>query len=288
MSLEIIREHFSDIGRFHTSGIYSVLSKFIATEPRMSEMVEQVPLNRAPPLVFFGAIHALLLSGIEHPLCDFYPSTGGKINLIPELENEICDRFKDFYSNYENEIAPFMLKNTQTNEVRRSFVLLPAISEILERERVDNLSLVEIGCSAGLILNIDNYQFDIQGTKHKFQLAANIFKENSQNIIMLKGRFEQYLDFIVEKTKKSEALLIYSVWVLYQFSQEEKNNLFKHLELLAKKLNKKIYFLHDEWPEVEKLSYANILLREILPDGYQTEKKICRAGHHCQWLEVCT
>jgi hypothetical protein len=73
MSNELAK-HFKDFANLKSSAIYAILSDFISTQPEILRVMENIPLQKSPRTIFFAAIHALLLKGIQHRLADFYPS----------------------------------------------------------------------------------------------------------------------------------------------------------------------------------------------------------------------
>ncbi|MET1026064.1 MAG: DUF2332 domain-containing protein [Dongiaceae bacterium] len=109
------------------------------------------PAADALPLRLAGALHALVLSGADADLANHYPplaSGSAEPNLWPavlralEIHRPLIDRF--------------LSMPPQTNEIRRSAVLLGGFMEI-QRSINMPLYLLEIGASAGLNSNWDRY-----------------------------------------------------------------------------------------------------------------------------------
>lgn len=165
MNTSTLAEHFKSFASLKSSAIYAELSDFISTQPEILQSVAHIPLQKSPRTILFAAVHALLLQGIKHPLADFYPSVNGAKKLNEENRSELNTCFSDFFQKYKDKITPFLMNNTQTNEARRSVSLLPAFSEIVKRERVHHFSMIEIGSSAGFLLNVDQYYYDLNGFK---------------------------------------------------------------------------------------------------------------------------
>ena len=109
------------------------------------------PTADALPLRLAGALHALVLSGTDANLADHYPplaSGSPRPGLWPAVlhalnaQRPLIDRF--------------LSTPPQTNEIRRSAVLLGGFMEI--QQAIDMpLYLLEIGASAGLNSNWDRY-----------------------------------------------------------------------------------------------------------------------------------
>ena len=102
----------------------------------------------------------MLLKGYEHPLKNYFPTITG----VPVKEYDGFYRlFQDFCQKHILEIIQMMqTKIIQTNEVRRSIVLLTGFNWIINREGNTKLSLIEIGCSAGLNLYWDKYCYQYE------------------------------------------------------------------------------------------------------------------------------
>ncbi len=347
MNLDAIADHFRLFSNIQSSPIYAALAGFVATQPQILQAINIVPVKNSPRTVLFAAVHALLLKGIQHPLADFYPTLNGKKTLNDENRSELCADFLDFFTRYQAELKPYFLKTTQTNEPKRSAALLPAFSEIIKREKNNTFSLIEIGTSAGFLLNVDKYSYKLNDFllgdvgQHEpfstewrgnlptnlknsfihienkigidinplniedpelrlwlkaliwpesvnrlktFDVACQIFEENKDNITMLKGTLDDYVDQILSICSKSHILCFLAVWVLYQLSEDEKRKINETFSFLAKSTDKKIYFILDDW-EVTALTEANtIILREFDSQGNYTDQKLAETHHHGTWV----
>ena len=141
------------------SPLWSELSRRIVTEPEGEAIIELVmpaPERQRRPVLFFAALHDLLLEDprealgahLRHrwpdpnhrPLDDPWPLV---VDLVARRGDEIAHRCAT--------------RQTQTNEASRAAVILLVLDH-LTRE-VGELSLVEIGSSAGLLLQLDRYEY---------------------------------------------------------------------------------------------------------------------------------
>jgi hypothetical protein len=106
------------------------------------------------PLRLAGALHALRIEGLA--LTEVYPpsavSDDALWQAILEAFDVHCHRITDWL-----ESAP------QTNEVRRSAVILPGLALVRDRYAVP-FELLELGTSAGLNLRADKFCVDAGGT----------------------------------------------------------------------------------------------------------------------------
>ncbi len=141
----------------NSSPLYAHLSVRIANDPDILVLVAKADRTTTITNLFFGAVQFLLLSGVQHPLRDFYP------NLAPSPRplSKVYPYFRDFCLSHANEIQELVTtRRVQTNEVRRCAALLPAFKLLSTRVEGKPLAIVEIGSSAGLHLLWDKYSYD--------------------------------------------------------------------------------------------------------------------------------
>ncbi|KZN23544.1 hypothetical protein A4G99_11605 [Haladaptatus sp. R4] len=155
MSLAEEFEWFADwcVG---TSPLYEKLARGVADDPYLLSLAEEIPPKRGTPNILFAAVHWHLLSGVSHPLTDFYPS----VTDDPKTADPFPP-FREFCAEHEDELLPLLRnRRTQTNAVRRCTALFPAFSHISNEVGGEPLALVELGPSGGLNLCWDRYVYD--------------------------------------------------------------------------------------------------------------------------------
>jgi hypothetical protein len=142
---------------------YSAISRAVADDDNVLTLLDDAPLLQRRPLLLLAAVHFLLLSGIEHPLADFYDT----VRLArgwpdePPPEGDVAVAFTDFCRVHRREIEELTAtRSTQTNEVGRCSALLPGLCHIAAQyDRHEPLSLLDLGTSAGLNLLFDDYAY---------------------------------------------------------------------------------------------------------------------------------
>jgi hypothetical protein len=137
------------------SPLYEKLALGIRTDPELIALAMRKREGQPPANILLGAVHSLLLQGADHPLADHYPS----VRPGAELHGDPVAAFKGFVIAHQAALIPMIEAGvTNTNEVGRSAVLLPAFAHIAQRTG-QGLHLVELGPSAGFNLNFDKYHY---------------------------------------------------------------------------------------------------------------------------------
>ena len=107
------------------------------------------------PLRLAGALHALRIEGLAFAN-EYPPSEVSDDALWAAIEAAMIV--------HEKRILEWLENAPQTNEVRRSAVILPALALAYERFGCD-FDLLEVGCSGGLNLFADKFRLDLPRTR---------------------------------------------------------------------------------------------------------------------------
>ena len=114
-------------------------------------------IGDAVPLRWLGCLHDLVLSGEAPVLAEAYPTPAGAGDV-----DEAWAAAKALMISRPERFSTFMAHEPQTNEVRRSAVLLPGFL-VLAKEGGLPFRIFEIGASAGLNQLWDRYHYDLGG-----------------------------------------------------------------------------------------------------------------------------
>lgn len=106
------------------------------------------------PLRICGGLHALVLSGRDQNLAQFYPPH--------RLEAPDWSHIKSALTEHEDFLLDWMRSPPQTNEVSRSAVIWPALMTIAKLTGKP-LQLLELGASGGLNLQSSRFGYDLGG-----------------------------------------------------------------------------------------------------------------------------
>jgi hypothetical protein len=155
---EVLAERFRHFGEEECRGsspLYERLSLAAARDPEVLGLLAAARGSQRRPNLLFAAVHYLLLRGDPHPLGRFYPSLGAE-----RARGDPWPVFRDFVLSRRAELEALIARrHTQTNEVRRSAVLYPAIA-LAAWELGGPVAILEAGAAAGLNLLFDRYWFD--------------------------------------------------------------------------------------------------------------------------------
>jgi hypothetical protein len=155
--LPALSQHFERFARLECglSPLYRHLAQSIAADDELLLLADTGKGGPKPNLML-ATVHYLLLKGAEHSLARYYPS----LIQAPLPPEESWAPFRAFCLERQDEIEALLkTRRVQTNEVGRAAFLLPAFQTITDRAGRP-LSLVEVGASAGLLLNWDRYSYD--------------------------------------------------------------------------------------------------------------------------------
>ncbi|SDN95413.1 hypothetical protein SAMN04487897_106111 [Paenibacillus sp. yr247] len=164
MDINLLSERFKVFAEREckdSSILYGHLAENIAYDTKLLKLAAHSRLGQPVPNLLLGAVHYLLLGGIEHELAEYYASIVDE----PRESSAAIDCFRDFCNLYENEIIQILeSKLVQTNEVRRCAYLYPSFCYIYKITKKP-LALIEIGTSAGLQLLWDKYSYSYNSNK---------------------------------------------------------------------------------------------------------------------------
>ena len=144
--------HF--VSEVANSALYAALCPLIAEDPVALSMYTNVPGTQRRPNLLLAALHYSVLRDQSHSFADWFKTVGGTRRANdPELKSVLSK----FIAERFDELKDLVTKGaTQTNEVGRSALVLPALAE-LGGEQSEPIAIVEIGTSAGLNLRPDAY-----------------------------------------------------------------------------------------------------------------------------------
>lgn len=145
-------EMYRDMG----TPLYGWLFLRAADDPELVELASHGQ-EGARPVHLLSAVHDLLLRDPDDPLARFFatltqdPAPAEKA--FPELQRFCRERRSEILAILES-------RTVQSTYVERCWSVMPAIAHVAEAAG-EPLNLIEIGCSAGVLLTFDRYAYDI-------------------------------------------------------------------------------------------------------------------------------
>lgn len=170
VSVAVRFQRFMQEAKDHRGRLYEYLSGRIVEDWEMLRIATKT--QRSPiPNTFFAAVHFLLLNNPKDPLGKYYgsitPQPLTSDSLLRPSNEGVFDKFKDFVMRHESELTDILKTGiTQTNEVGRCAYLLPAFQTVYRLGKNLPLSLIDVGCSAGLHLLWNKYWYEYRGEGH--------------------------------------------------------------------------------------------------------------------------
>jgi hypothetical protein len=142
---------FADTSCRNYSPVYDRICRAVAASDEVLSLQREAPPMAHMPNVLLAAVHYLLLGGLEHPLAAVY---AGSSSADPG------PLFVDACLTHRDEVLALLgSRHTNTNEVGRSALLGPALTWVGSHVGAP-LTLIDVGCSAGLNLLCDRYRLD--------------------------------------------------------------------------------------------------------------------------------
>lgn len=146
----------------HEAAGYSPLYEHLAARAAEDDDVAALLLTAsghdAHPTLLLAAAHRLIQADPVHPLSRYYPTLGG----FDGVDGDTWPLFRQFLLQRAEAVRDLVgSRFTQTNEVRRAAVLFPAVALVAARVR-GPIGLLEVGCSAGLLLGMDRFAYHYQ------------------------------------------------------------------------------------------------------------------------------
>lgn len=162
---------FADIDAARASPLYEHLAGNAAEDDEVAGLLtapsdgdEQVGSDgaaagqRASARLLLAAAHRLVQADPIHPLSRYYPSLGG----FDGVDNDTWPVFRTFLLERAEQAREIVAtRYTHTNEVARAALLYPAVA-MAATQASGTPALVEVGCSAGLLLGMDKYAYRYQ------------------------------------------------------------------------------------------------------------------------------
>ncbi|HYO38100.1 MAG TPA: DUF2332 domain-containing protein [Nocardioidaceae bacterium] len=145
--LEQVYRRFGEGSATRTSPLYQRLGLALSESDAALRAIAAAPARKRQPALILAALHDLALAGRASALAEAYSS--------PDDDTAVGAAIDTLLRMTDSVVAIAVQRRVRTDETGRSAVLYPAIAEAARRVGADAVGLVDVGCSAGLNLNVD-------------------------------------------------------------------------------------------------------------------------------------
>jgi hypothetical protein len=142
-----VYRHFGEVDAAGTSPLYERVAVALSESDEALRAIETAPARKRHPRVILAALHDLALAGRAPTLAAAYAAADGDAAAGAAIDTLL--RMTD------SVVAIAVRRPTRANETGRCAVLYPALAEVARRVGASAVGLIDVGCSAGLNLNVD-------------------------------------------------------------------------------------------------------------------------------------
>ncbi|MFI6657538.1 DUF2332 domain-containing protein [Streptomyces sp. NPDC050523] len=145
-TLAQVYRHFGEVDVAGTSPLYERVAVALSESEVALRAIESAPARKRHPTVILAALHDLALAGRAPELVAAYAAgdgdaaVGAAIGTLVRRTDEV--------------VAVAVRRTPRGGETGRCAVLHPAVAEAAHRADADAIGLIDVGCSAGLNLNV--------------------------------------------------------------------------------------------------------------------------------------
>ena len=149
--------------------LYSAVCRAVARDDECAGLLQAAAPGQDRPVLWLAALHDLVLRQPEVPAARWYASVVGR-DRVPSGD-PWPDVRRTVLAHADELRAVIGSRTTQTNEVNRSVYLAPSLALACRDQPGRPVVLVEMGASAGLLLQVDRYRVELNGDRGRLVLG---------------------------------------------------------------------------------------------------------------------
>jgi hypothetical protein len=146
-TLAQVYRHFGEIEAGEKSPLYKRVAVALSESDEALRAIEAAPARKRHPTVILAALHDVALAGRAPALATAYAAADGDAAASAAIDTLL--RMTG------SVVARAVRRKTRTSATGQGAVLYPAIAEAARRVGANAVGLIDVGCSAGLNLNVD-------------------------------------------------------------------------------------------------------------------------------------
>jgi hypothetical protein len=156
-TLAQVYRHFGEVDAAETSPLYERVAVALSESNEALRAIEAAPARKRHPTLILAALHDLALAGRAPALAAAYAAADGGAADGGAADGGAAAgaAIDTLLRMTDSVVAIAVRRQTRTNETGRCAVLYPAIAEAARRVGANAVGLIDVGCSAGLNLNVD-------------------------------------------------------------------------------------------------------------------------------------
>jgi hypothetical protein len=168
--LATLQSRFADFASSYPQlPLYSAVCRALARDDECASLLQAAAPGQDRPVLWLAALHDLVLQQPEVRAARWYASVVGRDRLPagdpwPDIRRTVLDHAGELRTVIGS-------RTTQTNEVNRSVYLAPALALAGQDRPGRPAVLVEMGASAGLLLQVDRYRVELTGPRGRTVLG---------------------------------------------------------------------------------------------------------------------
>lgn len=208
--LDELSRRFREAGADHRSRspFHARLCGSIADAPEVVALLAAAPEQQQLPVLLMAAVHWIVLGEPDLELARYYPTCAS----APSLDDPF-PAFRRLCAERSDEIRALVAdRSTQTNEIGRAALFLPPLG--LLHQECGPLSLVDVGTSAGLNLQLDRFHYTYRSDDGERTVGADspvALASGTRGAVPIPGRIPPIADRVgldrspIDLTDRDEA-----------------------------------------------------------------------------------
>jgi hypothetical protein len=154
-TLAQVYRHFAEADHPGASPVYRRVALAISDSDQALHAIETAPPRKRNPAVILAALHDLALAGRAPALAAAYAEAEAEAEAEADGDAAAVAAIHTLLRMRDTIAAVAVRRPARSDETGRYAVLYPAVTEAARRSGAEAVGLIDVGCSAGLNLNVD-------------------------------------------------------------------------------------------------------------------------------------